>query len=118
MRFSFNEVLEYTLHFHWVLQVRRAVTSMAESGITTIIIIIISSSALEPLTPVVRAEVCPAPLETQRVERKPCSLWQGKRSWVERHQLHEGEQTIDCWCCLAHMKIILSIQQITFLGAF
>lgn len=69
MRFSVNEVLEYTLHFHWVLQVRRAVTSMAESGITTTTIIIISSSALEPLTPVVRAEVCPAPLETQSGEK-------------------------------------------------
>lgn len=48
MRFSFNEVLEHTFHFHWVLRVRHAVTSMGESGIitvTTIIIIIIISSA-------------------------------------------------------------------------
>lgn len=52
LRFSFNEVLEHTLHLHGVLRVGRAVISMAESGIITITIIItiiiISSSALEP----------------------------------------------------------------------
>lgn len=43
LRFPFSEVLEHTLHFNWVLQVRRALTRTAESGTKLLFL-----SALEP----------------------------------------------------------------------